>query len=123
MGYDFKNVVEHRETFMHWLDKYNMPIELIKTACSKTFTRINHKDVKSTVNYIDSILRNWWENGVKTLDDVKQLDKKYVSSKNKKNTSRFVNFEQRELDIETQRNLEKEIRSRELMEIGFKSNG
>ncbi|RDY23456.1 DnaD domain protein [Romboutsia maritimum] len=66
-----------------WLDKYNMDIEVILSACSKS------KNIsKPSISYINGIIENWKEKNVKTLDDVQLLDDEFKQKmESKKNTS------------------------------------
>ena len=55
-----------------WLDKYNMDIEVILSACSKS------KNIPNpSISYINGIIENWKEKNVQTLDDIKLLDEEF----------------------------------------------
>ncbi|MGL5695263.1 MAG: DnaD domain protein [Peptostreptococcaceae bacterium] len=55
-----------------WIDKYNMDIEVILEACSKS------KNVsKPSVSYINGIIEKWKKKNVNNLDDIKKLDEEY----------------------------------------------
>lgn len=92
-----------------WINTYKMPLDLIFRACDICFERINKADFK----YIDKILSNWNNDGVKTTSDIALIDpKKKISPKSiqrnfvQKPTSVFHNFEQRTYDYDK---LEREL--------------
>lgn len=99
-----------------WILTYKFDIEIIKTACDRSFERLNHANFK----YIDGILTNWFNSNIKTLEDIALDDKKYKkSNKNNQNnnfnknnksksnqTLRFNDFKQREYDYDS---LEKKL--------------
>ena len=60
-----------------WLDTYKFPIDIILEACRKTVMQTS----KPSLNYVDSILTSWFNEKVKTLEDVKALDKVHDSKK------------------------------------------
>ena len=64
-----------------WIDKYNMDIEVILEACSKS------KNVsKPSVSYINGIIEKWKDKNVKTLEDIKILDEEHKAKIEKKST-------------------------------------
>ncbi|WP_194192515.1 DnaD domain protein [Clostridium chrysemydis] len=98
-----------------WLFTYKFEMELIKNACDRSFERLNHANFK----YIDGILTNWYNNNIKTLEDVAKDDKKHKKSNqnssnnnfnknnsNQNKTLRFNDFKQREYDYDS---LEKKL--------------
>lgn len=84
-----------------WFNKWNFTLEVVLRACDYT------KNISNpNVNYIDKILDNWLSDGITTIDQVIENDKKKedTQKKNYKNTTssgnkpiktRFHNFEQR----------------------------
>lgn len=82
-----------------WLNKYQLPLEIVQEACSRTIENTG----KPNFPYTDSILTNWHKNAVKTFDDIKKLDmihnNKKNSSKDKetqpKKQNKFINYNQR----------------------------
>lgn len=66
-----------------WLDTYHFSLEIVLEACKKTVMQTN----KPSLNYVDSILTSWFNENVKTLEDVKALDKVHESKKIIGNTS------------------------------------
>lgn len=85
-----------------WLFTYNFPIEVILKACDICAENLN----KANIKYINGILANWFELGVKTLKDI---DAKESNSKTKPNnqkkpiktSNKFTNYSQREYDYES----------------------
>lgn len=100
-----------------WTEEYKMPIDLITLACQRTI----HQIEKVSFNYANGIIKKWYENNVKTLEDVEKSDqvfkckqeadekiKETNTSKNninnrgnvKVSSNNFSNFEQRKWDFE-----------------------
>ena len=93
-----------------WLFTYNFDLPLIQKACDICFQRLNRADFK----YIDGILTKWFNDNLKTLEDVAIKDKKFKAT-NKSNYSKnnnsnkglgFNNFEPRSYDYDS---LEKKL--------------
>lgn len=94
-----------------WKNDYSFQQDIIIEACQRA-----SENNKITFRYIDRILANWYENQVKTLEDVRCLDEAHKMQKNaqneKANTSAgktgsnkvqnlpFNNFKQRNYDNE-----------------------
>ncbi len=53
-----------------WVKEMGMPLNVILEACDRTVMNTE----KRRFEYADSILKNWKEQGIKTLNDVKALD-------------------------------------------------
>ena len=66
-----------------WLDTYGFHLDIILEACRKTVMQTS----KPSLNYVDSILTSWFNEKVKTLDDIKALDKVHESKKFLSDTS------------------------------------
>lgn len=60
-----------------WLDTYHFSLDIILEACRKTVMQTN----KPSLNYVDSILTSWFNEKVKTLEDINALDKVHESKK------------------------------------------
>lgn len=56
----------------NWFIRWDMPFELIKLAYDKTVDNTG----KVKFSYMNSILKCWYENGYRTVEDVKNGDKK-----------------------------------------------
>ena len=86
-----------------WLKEWDMPLEVILEACDKTIMEI----VKPSYKYANKILEDWRNNGVKTLEDVKNMDTEFEKAKTDKPVKRtqkrkpaFDNFEARHIDFD-----------------------
>ena len=92
------------EMLNKWIITYNFGLEMIQKACDICANRLNRADFK----YIDGILTNWFNNNIKTLEDVALKDKQFKvnnnykkNNYNKNNSSNgFNNFEARSYDYE-----------------------
>jgi DnaD/phage-associated family protein len=72
------DISKPQEEFLDkWLIKYGFDAEVINEAVRICISRIN----ESNFSYIDAILNDWNKNNVKTIQDVKKLDKKKPSKK------------------------------------------
>ena len=60
-----------------WLDTYHFNMDIILEACRKTIMQTS----KPSLNYVDSILTSWYNEKVKTLEDIAALDKVFESKK------------------------------------------
>ena len=74
-----------------WTNEYGFSEQIIIEACNKAnLTRPN--DV--TFPYINGILENWYKNNIKTIEDIKELDKKRSEQKKIQEQNLFINDEQ-----------------------------
>jgi DnaD/phage-associated family protein len=80
------------EMITKWLITYKFPLDVIYKACDICFQRINKAEFK----YIDSILKNWFESGIKSSEDV---DIKNTNSFKKDKRSPYGDYKQKEYDI------------------------
>lgn len=112
LGIKNTEVMKPQEELLNkWLFTYNFDLPLIQKACDICFQRLNRADFK----YIDGILTKWFNDNLKTLEDVAIKDKKFKSA-NKNNYSKnnntsnkglgFNNFEPRSYDYDS---LEKKL--------------
>lgn len=93
-----------------WINTYAFTTDVVIYACERTIALIHQPDFK----YVDSILTNWYNSGVKHLGDAKALDAKFqakkAASKAQASVSqtpqRYSNLEQRSYDYNE---LEKEL--------------
>ncbi len=90
-----------------WRDNYSFDVDIILEACNRTMSAIN----QPSFHYADKILSNWHEKGIKSFSDIKKLDDEYNESLKKsthsatkkstaKHTTRFHNFDQRDIDYD-----------------------
>lgn len=87
-----------------WTEEYGFTLDIVLEACNRTISNTAKPDFK----YADSILTNWFRNGVHHFKDIERVDLAYQQEKqNKKRTAakpaaannRFNNFESRSYDI------------------------
>lgn len=112
LGIKNTEVMKPQEELLNkWLFTYKFDLALIQKACDICFQRLNRADFK----YIDGILTKWFNDNLKTLEDVASKDKQFKSvNKNKyqKNNTQsnkglgFNNFEPRSYDYDS---LEKKL--------------
>lgn len=90
-----------------WIQEYQLPLDVITQACSRTILRIGGVSFP----YADKILTDWKKAGVRTIEDVTKLDEAFAAKKTQKAQSarnRFINYTQREWDYEALERLERE---------------
>ncbi len=106
------------EFVQKWSKELDFSDEIIALACEKTILRIH----QISFDYADSILQNWKQHNVRTVNDVKLLDAQYQEAKAKKVSANkaairtakgtaaggFANFSQRTYNYEE---LERELLS------------
>ncbi len=81
-----------------WFNEYKFTLDIILAGCE------TDKNVKPSISYVNGTLKNWFEKGVKTLEDIERLDKPVKKEESKAKPqfkkvpsykNRFHNFEQR----------------------------
>lgn len=97
------------ELLEKWIIIYKFDISLIQKACDICFQRLNRADFK----YIDGILTKWFNENIKTLEDVATKDKQFKNNNRNKpqrelssNNNGFNNFKPRSYDYDS---LEKKL--------------
>ncbi len=104
-GITDRNPSENEQNYMSsWLRKLNMPLDIIKEACSRTIQNTG----KASFAYTNKILNDWHNAGIESMGQVKQLDKEYAKKAEEKKTVKkqqspakngtFNNYEQRSYD-------------------------
>lgn len=91
-----------------WKNDYSFQQDIIIEACQRA-----SENNKISFRYINGILANWYENQVRTLEDIRRLEEVHKSMKNEKSTTAngktgsnkvqnlpFNNFQQRSYDNE-----------------------
>lgn len=66
-----------------WFTDYRFTLDIILEACRRTVMQTS----KPSLNYVDSILTSWYNEKVKSLEDIFTLDKAHESKKNINNAS------------------------------------
>lgn len=87
-----------------WLNEYHFTLDIIQEACSRTIAQTHQPNFQ----YANKILEDWHKNGIKHINDIRQLDirhqqnKKAAAPKQKAPSApsgnKFNNFHQREYD-------------------------
>ena len=71
LGIEGRTLAESEQMFLlKWVDTYGFSLDFILEACHRTIQATG----KPSFSYIDTILRNWQEAGVKSMIDVQALD-------------------------------------------------
>ncbi|MGN0347015.1 MAG: DnaD domain protein [Lachnospiraceae bacterium] len=60
-----------------WTITYNFPLGIIEDACGRCVLATDHHRFE----YTDAILSNWYENNVRTKEDIAALDRKFENNK------------------------------------------
>ncbi|EOD01845.1 DnaD and phage-associated region [Caldisalinibacter kiritimatiensis] len=95
-----------------WFNKWKFTMDIVLKACENT-----KKTSNPNINYINGILKSWFEKGIKTVDEIEEKDKsrsKPKYTRNEKSTkvrTKFHNFDQRTSKY-TAEELEKIVRKR-----------
>lgn len=89
------------EMLTKWLNNYNFSLPVILKACDICFERLNRAEFK----YIDGILTSWFNDNLKSVEEIELKDKKKTPYKKKTNNqtiskSKFNNYEQRTYDFD-----------------------
>ena len=97
-----------REMIEKWFKTYGFSRELVIEACRRTMEATH----KPSFRYADKILSDWRDAGVKSMEDVNQIDEKRRTTQSTQNrqspratvkapVNRFHNFEQRSTDYDS----------------------
>lgn len=71
LGIEGRTLAESEQMFLFkWSDTYGFSLDFILEACHRTIQATG----KPSFSYIDTILKNWQESGVKSMADVQALD-------------------------------------------------
>jgi len=98
--------VSEQEMIRKWFKSYGFSKEIVLEACSRTMAATQ----KPSFQYTDSILKKWKEAGVRTMEDIRKLDREHEDRSQAKNTAqtslqkngtRFSNFTQRSDDLDS----------------------
>ena len=92
LGFNRTLTEAEMRTIDRWIDEWDFSMEMI-LKCLDNSTKINNPNL----NYFDKILSEWYKNGFKTIDDLKN-DKKPEKTKKEtsKSKNKFHNFIQSE---------------------------
>ena len=95
-----------------WMKTYHFSMDMIQEACTRTIM----KTARPTLDYANGILTRWYNENVRTLEDVKKRDdvhdleksrdrKKANDGKGRKPSGSFYSFEQRTYDSDLENKL------------------
>ena len=89
-----------------WINTYHFPLSIILEACDRTIKTI----YQPSFGYANKILKDWFESGAKTMEEITKLDTAHKATKKspviQKSTkavatnNKFHNFEQRTYDYQ-----------------------
>ena len=87
-----------------WRNEWRFSTDVILQACDKTIAAIQTPSFK----YTDSILSGWLKEGVRKIEDIKNLDEIFIERSKKASkagqyravSNKFNNFEQRDDDLD-----------------------
>lgn len=105
MGITGRNPVSSETNLMDtWLKDYGFSMDIILEACSRTVMQTG----QPSFPYVDKILSDWMKKGVKSFQDIQELDMRHQKRRQKnqnraqtaKSSNRFNNFHQREYDFD-----------------------
>lgn len=87
MGFSYREPSESERKIMdRWVDEYKFSLEIILKACENS-----SKTPNPNINYINSILLDWFKKGIKEISDLENMTKHISKSSNsptKKNTTK-----------------------------------
>ncbi|MBQ6553599.1 MAG: DnaD domain protein, partial [Firmicutes bacterium] len=101
--YDRAASEEEQDYMSSWVKRLKMPMELIKEACVRTVNQTG----KASFAYTNGILVKWYDAGVTTPAQVKELDEEHKKSSAPKpkpapkKTTKANDYEQRSYDEST----------------------
>jgi DnaD/phage-associated family protein len=107
LGLGGKNPAPAQIKYMDkWLNEYKMPIDVILEACDATILEAT----KPTIKYANTIIENWYNNGIKSVEDAKKATEAHKKgnetnrpTKRRTPPNRFANFEQRNWDFDSEK--------------------
>ncbi|WP_026476792.1 DnaD domain protein [Alkaliphilus transvaalensis] len=76
LGFNFREPTESDMKIMNkWVEEFKFSLDLILKACENS-----SKTSNPNINYINSILTDWFNKGIKTIEDISKLDHKEPNS-------------------------------------------
>ena len=101
-GLSNREPAQHEKAMIaKWADTYCFDTDMIIEACNRTIKAIH----QPSFEYADTILANWMNSNVSSIEDVKKADSAYAAVNNikpkqtassKPANNRFNNFQQRD---------------------------
>ncbi len=65
--------IAQKQDIATWRDIYNMPVEIIEEA----FWYSTELKKKTSVKYVEAVVRNWSDNNIRTIEDIEQSYREY----------------------------------------------
>jgi DnaD/phage-associated family protein len=106
-----------------WINTYNMPVDVIVEACDITSVQIG----RPRITYVDKVLSDWYSKDIRTIEDIKREQALHAANVAELKTvaarrsspqtqhqaqtarqNKFVNFVQRDDDLEEIERMEQE---------------
>ncbi|MBQ0102505.1 MAG: DnaD domain protein [Firmicutes bacterium] len=69
------------EAFTSWNSDLGYGYDMIKEAYDIACDNVSNTNIKNIIAYMNSVLESWSKSGVKTVDDIKALDKQHKENK------------------------------------------
>lgn len=107
--------VVEKQFATRWLDEWHMDLPVVLEACNRTMLQLQKADFR----YAESIIENWHNNNIHTLQDIKKADEDYENTKNNKNNKKPQNNPQAKYQEKNQfkKFMQREISQKELDEL------
>ena len=97
LGINDRSLSESEKKYINkWLYDMNIDIELIKKAYDLTVINTG----KLSLPYINTILKDWNKQGIKTVEETDKTPKKRARNAKPNKNNKFVNFTQRNYDYD-----------------------
>ena len=115
LGFNRTLTEAEMRTIDRWIDEWDFSMEMI-LKCLDNSTKINNPNL----NYFDKILSDWYKNGFKTIEDLKN-DKKPEKTKKEtsKSKNKFHNFIQSDITGEELEKIARERFEKKIKELGL----
>ncbi len=85
LGLDKRPIREDEmELIDKWFEEYKFTIELVLKGCHRD------KNPKPSVEYVNGILKSWYEKGIRKVEDIELLDKKKRTKKEYKPKKKLI---------------------------------
>lgn len=92
---------EEEQSYMYtWLKKYAMPLDIIKIACTRAIRNIGQASFK----YTDTIIKNWYDKGIKTVEAVEKESVAFNKKNEEKAKSKKTSMVKNSNEVKNSRN-------------------
>lgn len=76
LGFNRQPTSYEKESIDRWFEDYHMSMEMVMKACSKSINTPN-----PNIKYLDKIISNWYNSGIRTIEDVEKEDQAFAKNK------------------------------------------